>query len=269
MMLPLLEQVLLLFPLLCGAYLILSLLKLPDFALESSYVVGAVGGCLASSFGVVATISGAFLGGAIVGGVLFFLHSYLRVPFLLAAILTNGLFHGTVQMVFSSSIHRFPPIAGELGVLGIVCLMIFLGVYFLLRADLGRSLAVYGHNPSFFVRHAISSRYVLGMGIAIGHGLAGIAGTFFSMANAFLDSTMHLGTVLLCIVGLVLSRAVLRKETPSIVVPVLGGIFYLCIQNALIYLGLQLQYLPFLQALAVLGVFCMTSRRQKGQTLGV
>src|SRR6185295_19089531 len=101
------EQMLIALPLVIGAYLILSLLKVPDFSLESAYLFGAVTSFLAADLPLPLVFLSAIGGGMFVGFVVSFLNQYLRCPFLLAAIVTNGFFHGLTQVCLGTSMRSF------------------------------------------------------------------------------------------------------------------------------------------------------------------
>lgn len=81
MILSILEQALIALPLILGAYITLSLLKLPDFSIESAYLFGAVFAYLAKDLPFPFILGGAMGGGAIVGLFVTFFNQFLRIPF--------------------------------------------------------------------------------------------------------------------------------------------------------------------------------------------
>src|SRR5690242_12822688 len=103
MILPILDQALIALPLIIGSYITLSLLKLPDFSIESAYLFGAVMAYVGADLGTPFTLISAGVGGALVGAIVTTMNQYLKLPFLLAAIITNGLFHGIAQFVLGTS----------------------------------------------------------------------------------------------------------------------------------------------------------------------
>src|SRR5689334_7688247 len=107
MIFSILEQALIALPLVIGAYFTLSLLKLPDFSIESAYLFGAVAGFLAQDLPLPLVLLSALGGGMIVGTIVSFLNQILHIPFLLAAIVTNGLFHGLTQYLLGTSVKSF------------------------------------------------------------------------------------------------------------------------------------------------------------------
>ncbi|HXF29498.1 MAG TPA: hypothetical protein VN457_06575, partial [Chlamydiales bacterium] len=195
------EQALIALPLLIGAYITLSLLKLPDFSIESAYLFGAVVAFLTKDCSLPVVALSALGGGIVVGATVSTLHQICRLPFLLAAIVTNGIFHGLTQFALGTSMKSFHPAfaLSELSLCIIVGLLLVLIVGVCLRSQLGYSFAIYGNNPLFFHHHPVSGRYVLFFGMMTGHGCAGLSGFLFATSNGFVDLTMNFGVILLCL----------------------------------------------------------------------
>ena len=85
------EQALIALPLVIGGYLILSLLKLPDFSIESAYLFGAVGTLLFyNSLPFPIVLASAIGAGCLVALIVTTLNQFLHIPYLLAAIVTNN-----------------------------------------------------------------------------------------------------------------------------------------------------------------------------------
>jgi len=265
MILPILDQLLIALPLALGAYLTLSLLKLPDFSIESAYLFGAVMAYLAQDLPLPWVLLSAGFGGAFVGIIVTSLNQYLKLPFLLAAIITNGVFHGLTQYLLGTSLQSFHPLLGisEPIFLSIVSVGLIAIVAILLFSQLGYSLAIYGHNPHFFQHHPVSGRYVLFSGVLLGHACAGIAGFLFSLSNGFVDLTMNYGIILLSLSALILGKSFIRTNKPNLLIPLVGLFAYFCIQQILLHVGLNLKYFNSFQALCILGALGLFQWKKK------
>jgi len=264
MILSIIEQSLIVLPLVMGAYLTLSLLKLPDFSIESAYLFGAVAAFVAKGLPLPLILLSSVGGGMVVGFVVAFLNQYLRLPFLLAAIITNGLFHGLTQYALGTSVASFHPNIGinELTLLLSVAAGIILILSFILRSQLGYSFAIYGNNPAFFANNKLSERYVVFSGIILGHALAGISGFLFAQSNGFVDLTMNFGILLLCLTALIIGKLCIKDHRPNIVIPLLGIFAYFIIQQLLLRTGLNLKYFNAFQALCVLTILFLGHRKK-------
>lgn len=243
------EQILVTLPLVLGAYITLSRLKLPDFGLESAYLFGAV-----MAYLLPLQPLAALMGGMMVGALIVLLNQ--RLPYLLAAIVVSGIVHGCTLFLLGSSIVSLPYTIDPL----YVSLPLLLLMILLLLSPLGKSFAIYGNNPRFFESHGMAGSYVLLMGILAGHGAAGIGGFLFAQSSGFVDITMNYGLILLCLVSLMLGKLVR--------LPPAGVILYFSLQQLLLRLGFDLKYFNLVQAVAVL-LILMLRKRNNYDFLGV
>lgn len=267
-----LEQTFMHLPLMLGAYISFSLMKVPDLSIESAYVVGALCGAhmLIGTQGVpvgiqiIILISASLIGGALVGLTSSIITQKAKLPHLLSSIITFGLFHG-INQFFSSAYVSLSAFANPLGIFSLntqnpeLPILIFLGIlvilscFFLLRTQLGYALAVYGNSPNFFGNYGISTQFVFISGIVIANALAGLSGYLFAQSNNFVELNVGLGKALLCITALILGKTLIRTQKPfSILIPLAGTLAYFSTQQFLLKVGFNLKYFTAMQALMVL-----------------
>jgi ABC-type uncharacterized transport system permease subunit len=258
-----LDQALMLLPLLVGGYITLSLLKLPDFSLESAYLFGAVSAFMAKDLPLPLVVLSAMGGGAVVGAVVSTLNQFCRLPFLLSAIITNGFFHGLTQYFLGTSLKSFHMAVSEETLFVTICALLVTTMFFLFRSQLGFSLAIYGNNPLFFEHHTVSGKYVTIAGVMIGHAAAGLGGFIFALSNGFVDLTMSYGMILVCLTALILGKSVIRTPRPNLLVPLLSLLLFLALQQTLLHVGLNLKYFNAFQALFVLSTLIVLHRKKK------
>lgn len=267
------EQAFLYFPLVLGAYISISLMKLPDLSIESAYVFGAIMATkilplhevLPSWLLFICVIGSAIIGGLAVGCVSSFFTQFAKVPHLLSSILTVGLFHGISQFVLGSAnvslasylnpltASTWLPSNPEIPVLFGAFIILFLLGFLFLKTQLGYSLFVFGNNQRFFENYGISKVYIGCVGIMISNSLAGIAGYFVAQSSGFVDVGAGFGIGLFSITMLVLGKTLYVCKKPfSIWVPVLGVIAYCIIQQLLLKVGFNLKYFTMIQSGIVL-----------------
>lgn len=284
------EQIMLHVPLVLGAYISFSLLKVPDLSLESAYVTGAMIAArilpllqgLPSGLQLVAVLFTSLFAGGSVGLLSSLLTQKAQLSHLLSCIITFGIFYGVNQLItgsyFSFSAYHNPlifeliPKHPELIILTIVGIVVMLFVYIILRTQLGYSFAVYGNNAQFFNHYGISSSYVFIMGIVCSNMLAGLSGYFFAQANGFVEINMAFGKALLCITALILGKTCIPSQAPIHIARPLTGLFlYFSLQQILLKCGFNFKYFTAIQALVVLFILVMfrKSRNYSADNLGV
>jgi putative ABC transport system permease protein len=245
------QQILLALPLVMGAYLSISLMKLPDLSLESAYLCGAILGALAPG---PLPFFLAFIGGALVGFITGVLNQLCRLPFLLAALVVNGLFHGVNLFLLKGALLSFKADSGA-ALFSFVAVVLGSFLFVILRSQLGYALAIQGNNPLFFKHHNISTPYVVIAGTILSNGCAGLSGYLFAASNGFVDLTLSFGIILLCITSLMLGKIFIQQEHPTLLIPLTGITAYFILQHALMQLGFPLKYFNAFQAVMVLSIW--------------
>ncbi len=288
------EQSLMHLPLMVGAYISFSLLKVPDLSIESAYVVGSLFGSylvmhlpnMPLGIVIILIIGASFIGGALVGLISSLLTQKGNFPHLLSSIVTFGLFHGINQLISPtyvslssyhnplSMVHEYIPHHPELPMIIFISCTVIALIFCLFKRQLGYAYAVYGNNPSFFKNYDISTSFVFITGIMLSNALAGISGYIFAQSNNFLELNMGLGKALLCITALILGKAIARTKKPfSIIIPIVGTGAYFTLQQLLLKIGFNLKYFTAVQAFLVLCILLYTyrtqSQRSPNDNLGV
>jgi len=278
-LLVMIEQSLMYVPLVIGAYISFSLLKVPDLSIESAYVIGAVfasqlllnASPISLPVLMVMVLVASCIGGACVGVVSSLLTQRGKLPHLLSSIITNGLFHGISQyispiyvslsgapnaLLLFSSDTRHPEFVMLLLIGAVVACVIAL----LFQTQLGYAYAIYGNNAQFFSNYGISTAYVFITGIMLANALAGLSGYLFAQSNSFLELNMGYTKALLCLTALILGKSMVRGSTFSIMVPLVGTGAYFVLQQLLIKVDFNLKYFTAVQACIVAAILIYSYR---------
>ena len=276
-----LEQSCLYFPLVLGAYVSISLMKLPDLSIEAAYLFGALLATrllmlnlgLPLGLMLVLIVLVSIFGGVVVGLTSSMLTRYAKIPHLLSSILTVGLFHGLNQLTLGSAMVSLSSYVNvltlgdwfvknpELPVLFAVMMSLLIVGYLFLKTQLGYALAVFGNNPNFFGHYGISTNFVVLTGVALANGLAGLSGYFVAQSSGFVDVNAGHGMALFCITALILGKAfACTNKFFSIRVPIMGTIGYFTIMQLLLNLGFNQKYFTMIQAFLVLSILIYTYR---------
>lgn len=277
-----LEQTLMHLPLMLGAYISFSLLKVPDLSIEAAYVVGAIIGSkiligmqgMPLGLTLIIVICSSLIGGALVGLTSSVMTQKAHLPHLLSSIITFGIFHGINQLMCAAYVslpQNYNPLMfiesssqnPELITIAFIGCTAIILCYLLLKIQLGYACAVYGNNPHFFANYGISTAFVFMSGIVLANALAGLSGYLFAQSNNFVELNMGLGKALLCITALILGKAITSSKKPfSILIPIVGTGAYFTLQQLLLKVGFNLKYFTTMQAVIVLMILVYTYRKK-------
>jgi len=278
------EQSLIYLPLVFGAYISFSLLKISDLSLETAYLIGAFVGMTSLSHfgdyplwvGLMITIFSAMFGGMLVGCISSCITVYGKIPHLLSAIITYGLFHGIFQLcsppyqslILYDNVLMLLPVSlqfPEIGALAIVCLIITGICMNLLSTQLGHCFTIFGYNPYFFRHFNISTSYVFITGVMIANGLAGISGFLFAQTSNLVELNMGIGKSLFCITVLILGRSVISNKKSTVLSPMIGVVSYFVLQQFLLKIGFNLKYFTMIQSFLVLLIILFIYKKDRNQ----
>lgn len=281
------EQAMLNLPLMLGAYLSFSLLKVSDLSIETAYTVGALcGSCPLFAIAgmppivtLLVALIASLMGGAVVGFTSSLLTQKGGFPHLLSSIITFGLFHGINQYLSPVyvSLSNVPnplmigaamPQHPECIMLIVIGVVMTISIYFLSKTELGYAYAVYGQNPSFLKQYGISTSYVFTTGIMVANALAGLSGYLVAQSNNFVELNMGIGKALCCITALVIGKSLAPTRAPfAITIPLIGTCAYFTLQQVLLKLGFNLKYFTAVQAVLVLCMLLYTYRTQPRRSM--
>lgn len=289
------EQVLLYLPAILGAYVSISLLKVPDLSIESAYVCGAIGATifLSCTQGLhpMALLTGVLFAatgcGMLIGLSVTALTRIAKFPHLLASIAMIGLMHGLGQYILGSAQRSLTSYSNplvlipiltrspELPLLAIAGIVVSMGMFMLMRSQLGYCLAAHGNNPRFLESHGISTSYVCAAGLAISNGLAGLSGYLVAQSSGFVDINAGHGISLFAITALILGKIITHythKARITAAIAIFGLIAYCTMQQLLLKVGFNLTYFTAVQAGIVIIILAYSQRNKEHtatDTLGV
>lgn len=268
-------------PFALGAYLSISVMRIPNLAIESAVAVGAIAGALMASLlpalGITGIWSAAFLAGGCTGLVAALLHTKGYISHLLAGLITIGLFHGIMQFLAPTGQVLFGQnlLASHSREIYIAIASMFLVglIHMLLQTQLGLACGIYGNNVNFLRHFKISTNWIVCAGLFISNGLAGLSGAFIAQANGFADALMGSGIILLGLTILVLGRIHTFGKHVQITIPMLGAATYFSLQYILLKIGFDLRYFTAVQAAIIACILLMnnysSNKQEPDMDLGV
>jgi len=249
-----------------AVFITFRVLDFADMTVDGSFPLGSavMGVLLVAGMNPFVAILIAFLSGAASGAVTAIIHSKLRIPGLLAGILTMTILYSINLRIMSNranlSLLRvdtlFKDISGWAGAfmgadtailvflaLAVAFILILVNVFF--HTDFGITLGALGSNPQMITSQGMNPETIKLLGIALANGLVGIAGALACMYQGFADVNSGTGTVVAGLASVMIGEFLIRSNRIEVLTfrVILGSILY----RAIMYAGRRYGYVIHLR----------------------
>lgn len=238
------------------AFFTFRILDFPDLTVDGSFPLGAVtmAVCLHSGMNPVTGLALAFGGGLLAGFVTAAIHNHLKVPHLLAGILTMTMLY-SVNIRILSNRANLPLIRIETvltrvhslcdGILSpeMASLVFFILVVLVLKTvldlffltDMGLVFGALGNNEQMVRVQGINPATLKLIGVGISNGLVALSGAFAAQYQGFADVNLGQGIVVSGLASVMLGEFLLKSNRIWILTfrVILGTILF----KAIMYLG--------------------------------
>lgn len=271
-------------PLAIGVFITFRILDIPDLTTEGSFPFGAavaVSLMLKGNSAIVAAFVG-FLAGCLAGLVTGILDTKLRIPSLLAGILTmTGLYSINMHIMGKSNVPllsqkvltEYLPQTWSLElqtiVLGIIVTsIVILILYLLFKTRLGLALMATGNNPHMSAANGINTDKMVIFGYMISNGLIALSGALIAQSNGYADIGMGIGTIVIGLASVLVGEIFLRGHGILIrlLAMVVGAIVYRLLLTIAMGLGFPADDLKILSAIILVIVICVPIVQTRIQT---
>lgn len=223
-----------------GVFSTFRVLNFCDMTVDGSFPLGAcvLAACLTAGIPPVAAIFIAFLSGLVAGIATSAIYTKLKIPDLLAGILTMTMLYSVnlrimsnkanisflkVETLFSKIQDKAYDFFFDMGLefdvewALVFFLIVFVAVLKILmdlfyHTDLGLTMGALGSNPQLIVSQGVNPDIVRTIGICFGNGLAALAGSFAAMYNGFADVGMGTGIVVSGLASLMLGEFIIKSN---------------------------------------------------------
>lgn len=219
-----------------GLFISYRTLNFCDMTVDGAFPLGGcvLATCLLNGVPPFIAIVLAFFSGCLAGLVTTILYTKLRVPDLLAGILTMTMLYSVNLRIMSNRANvsflrlsttfskltgfvetHFPNIPNETGVL--VFLLVFIIVFkslldLFFHTDLGLTMGALGANQQLIVSQGVNPQIVRGIGVCFGDGLAALSGAFAAMYNGFADVGSGSGIIVSGLASLMLGEFIIHSN---------------------------------------------------------
>lgn len=213
-----------------GVYLTFRILDIADLTAEGSFPLGAgiVAISITNGFSpVLATILG-FCGGVLAGLISGLLHTKLKIPALLAGIITmTGLYSITnrvmgkapnISLLGESTIFTWIQDLGltkvnAVIVVGfIVALLVIAVLYVFFKTEIGLAIRATGDNIDMSEANGINTDNMKMIGYMISNGCISLSGALIAQNNGFADLNSGVGTIVIGLASIIIAEVLLRNK---------------------------------------------------------
>ena len=263
-----------------GVFITFRILDVADLTVEGSFPMGAAISAVLITMGVNPwlTVVIAGIGGMVAGAVTGWIHTKLKIPALLAGILTMIALYSVnlhimgkanisllrMDTVYSAIHSMGVSNAVALTIIGVVVTVVVgLFLFWFFGTELGTSIRATGVNPQMIRAQGVNTDTMTVLGLLLSNGFVAVSGALIAQSQGFADIGMGVGTIVIglasVIIGEVLFAAssVVRKLfgnssfVLSLVAVVFGSIIYRIVIAAVLYLGMPPNDLKLFTAILV------------------
>ncbi|HHX78912.1 MAG TPA: ABC transporter permease [Acholeplasmataceae bacterium] len=254
-----------------GIFISFRVLDFADLTSEGTLTLGAAIAAILIIKGVnplLATII-AFFGGMLAGTITGLLHTKLKIPGILAGIITMtglysvnlkvmgkaSLYIGDNKTVFSYINMLFDnrALSKTLTAL-LVVIIIFLVLYWFFGTEIGMSVRTTGMNQKMSKSLGINTDLMIILGLALANGLVALSGSLIAQKMASSNMDIGKGTIVIGLASIIIGEAIIGKKSFKVwlIAIIVGSFVYqLLIAIAINLLGMNPNDLKLLQAILV------------------
>ena len=260
-----------------GVYITFKLLDIPDMTVDGSF---AMGGCITAMLIVnginpILSLLIAIVAGMAAGLVTGILHTKLKIPAILAGILSmlslysidlkilQGKSNQAMPQIGSNSVTTLIDIVAKTGlsnriatlVTGVVLIALIVGVlYWFFGTELGSAIRATGNNEDMVRALGVNTDTMKIVGLVIANGLVALSGALVAQSQRYGDVGMGTGTIVIGLASIIIGEVLLGNK-PSFMMKlssvVMGSILYRITIAVVLRLGMNPNDLKLLTAVIV------------------
>lgn len=275
-----------------GVFITFRVLDVADLTVEGSFPMGAAisAALLTSGVNPWLSVVVAGIGGMIAGAVTGWIHTKLKIPALLAGILTMIALYSVnlhimgkanISLLRIDTVYTFTKALGlsyawGLTVVGlIVTVVVGIFLFWFFGTELGTSIRATGVNPQMIRAQGVNTDSMIVLGLLLSNGFVAVSGALIAQSQGFADIGMGVGTIVIglasVIIGEVLftSSKVVRKIfgdssfVLALVAVTLGSIVYRVVIAVVLYLGMPPNDLKLFTAILVALALALPTLKSK------
>lgn len=241
-----------------GVYITFRVLDIADLTVEGSFPLGAATAAtmMVAGYGPGVSFLAAFLAGTLAGVITGLLHTKMKIPALLAGILTMiALYSVNLRVMGKANLSllgvdtAFKLAKSALGmnaaqttlVVGLV-VTVAVGVflYWFFGTEIGAAIRATGFNQQMIRAQGINTDHTIILGLLLSNGLVAVSGALVAQSNGFADVGMGTGTIVIGLASVIIGEVLFgtRSFKNCLISVVLGSVVYRIVIAAVLAMGM-------------------------------
>ncbi|MBR5319183.1 MAG: ABC transporter permease [Peptococcaceae bacterium] len=266
-----------------GVYLTYRVLDIADLTVEGSYPLGAAVGVsfIAGGGSPALAVVLAFIAGSVAGIVTGLLHTKLKIPALLAGILTMiGLYSINIRVMGDKSnvsilrmdtIYTFFENFGlnkneSILICGFIFVIVLIGfLYWFFGTEIGAAIRATGCNKQMIRAQGVDTDITIILGLLISNGMVAMAGALIGQSQGFADVGMGTGTIVIGLASVIIGEVLFgtRNFMNWLLAVVGGSIVYRVVIAFVLKMGMNQNDMKLLTAIIVVIALAMPLIKEK------
>lgn len=255
-----------------GVFLSFRVLNVPDMTCEGSFPLGGAiaATMIAAGMSPWVSILAAAAGGIVAGTVSGVLYTKLKIPAILAGILTMIALYSInlhvmgkanisllrTDTVFTLTQKALDVSQGTAAFLLPAAVVVALGlvIYWFFGTELGMCIRATGFNVEMMRAQGVNTDTMIIVGLFISNALIGLCGAVVAQNNGFADVGMGIGTIVIGLASVIIGEVILGVTTfkGSLFAVVLGSVLYRIVIAVVLFMGMPPNDLKLFTAVLVM-----------------
>lgn len=241
-----------------GVYVTFRVLDIADLTVEGSFPLGAAAAAslLAAGYGPLAAVAAAAVAGMLAGVITGILHTKMKIPALLAGILTMiALYSVNLRIMGKANLSllgvdtTFSLARDILGlssaettfVVGLAAtVLIGLFLYWFFGTEIGAAIRATGFNQQMIRAQGVDTNLTIILGLLLSNALVAISGALVAQSNGFADVGMGTGTIVIGLASVIIGEVLFgtRSFKNCMISVILGSIVYRIVIALVLQMGM-------------------------------
>jgi putative ABC transport system permease protein len=255
-----------------GLFITFKILDFADMTVDGSFALGgSISAVMIVKLGLnpYASLIVAFAAGTVAGSITGFLHTKLKIPGILAGILTMiALYSINIRIMGQANtpllnirtmLSLFEDIGlekttGSLIIGSVFSIGIVFILYWFFGTELGSVIRATGNNERMVRAQGVDTDSMKNIGLMISNGLVALSGAMVAQSQGYADVGMGTGTIVIGLASIIIGEVVFGRRFAfwyRLIAVVLGSVIYRVIIAVVLQLGLKSTDLKLLTAVIV------------------